>query len=158
MGEEQLLSIEEAMKELQIERDQLKELLRQNALRYILDEGKIKIPKMALMALKLERMTSSTRQFAEMKRGARRKKETTTAMSVPEDNLLSGEEVMQKLQIDQKKLDELLTSKRLRSVIVEGKAKIPQSSLNAFLVIGFSSLTSAPSKLQKNKPPQRRVY
>lgn len=157
MSGDQMLTIEEAMKELQIKREDLKELLRQNSLRYILDEGTIKIPKMAIMALKLERMTSSTQQFSQVKR-ARRKKETSL-IDMSSQKTVTVEEAMLTLQVDRAKIDELITSKKLRTLSAGDEVKILQISVQALQI--QNALVSPPGqvhKLEKKRPPIRRVY
>jgi hypothetical protein len=157
MSGDQMLTIEEAMKELQIKRDELKELLRQNSLRYILDEGTIKIPKMAIMALKLERMTSSTQQFAQVKR-TRRKKETSL-IDMSSQKMLTLDETMSKLQVDRSKLDALIAAKKLRTVMVGDECKIPLMSVQALQIQNTLDVPlSQPRKLEKKKSLVRRVY
>lgn len=154
---EQLISMEEALKELQIERDELKELFRQNALRYVLESGKIKIPKMAVMALKLERMTSNTQQFAKIQR-SRRKRESNLTM-VSSESMLSLAQAGDMLHIDQDKLQEYINTSQLRTIEIEGDKKISQVSARILQLQLQSFDTMANARLpRKNRPQVRRVY
>jgi chromosome segregation ATPase len=153
MSEDPYVSLDEAMKELQVDQDELKELFRKNALRYVLEEGKIKIPRMALMALKLERMTSTTQQFAKVKRSMRKRSLTQQIMG--EENLASLDEALQTLSIEKAKLQELITAKQVRYVEIGGEYKFYQTSLQA-LKLQLASFISPP-KLSKNNPAIKRV-
>lgn len=72
MSDNQLMSLDDAMRELQIDQEGLKKLFRENNLRYILDNGRIRIPKMALMGLKIEKMTTATQKFEKIERKKRK--------------------------------------------------------------------------------------
>ena len=173
MGEP-MLTLEEAMKELQIDKDELKELLRQNSLRYILEEGKVKIPKMAIMALKLQRMTSSTQQFSQVKRAKRRRETGAMEMIDPTQevapgtievkppSLLTLEQAMQALQVERQQLEDFIAGGRLRVVTVGAERKIPQTALQVLRIqIPQANQTEAPMPvvmMAKHRPAVQRVY
>ena len=114
MAEDPLVSLDEAMKELQIDQEELKKLFRKNDLRYVLEDGKIKIPRMALMALKIERMTSTTQQFTRIKRAKREKGPTQSLPQMSEGNLISMDEAIKILETEETEIKELIALKRLR--------------------------------------------
>jgi predicted site-specific integrase-resolvase len=158
MSDDSMLPVEQVLKELQIEMDELKGLLRDNALRYVVEEnGKIKIPKMALMALKLERMTSTTQQFAKVKRASRKGASSLTVSGG--EKSLSIDETLKMLHIDREKLDEYIRMQRVRVVEVEGEERIPAKSADTLqLQLTSFGTWSTNKNVEKNKPGVRRVY
>ena len=152
MSEEQLVSLEEAMGQLQINREQLKELFRKNTLRYVLEDGKIKIPKMALMALKIQVMTSTTRQFSRIKRSS---KQTAPKDAVEAPKLITIDAALEILKISRSKLDELIGANAIRHVENEGECRLYLTSVRACQLQLSRHLSTL---LVKTKPAVKRVY